>query len=77
MAKKQTAPAAADPAEVKQLAEEFAYAMLMNPHVNQMLYGNPLQPHPCEDCASVGEYLAQRTYQLAQDYINARNQLAG
>jgi len=61
-----------DPVELRTVQDNFAWAILNNPHCNQMLFGNPLQPHKCEEHDSVGSYLEDRTYQLAVDYMTAQ-----
>lgn len=52
-------------------ADEFALAILRNPNVAQLLYGDPLQPHRCGDHPSVGAYLAYTCRRLATDYYEA------
>lgn len=58
------------------LAHAFALAVLRNPNVAQLLYGDPLQPHRCGDHPSVGAYLAHACRRLATDYYREREALA-
>lgn len=58
------------------LSQQITSAVLRNPNVEKLCYGDPLQPHRCGDFASVGEYLAHHSMRLARDYLAASKQIA-
>lgn len=61
--------------KVRNVADDFARAILRNALVERFLYGNPLENNPVAGFSTRGELLAHRCDELAEDYVRAAEEL--
>lgn len=59
----------------EQMADDIALAILRNPKVDQLLGRNPLDPGKAGDHANAGAALAHASLRLADDYVQALDDL--